>query len=146
MASPFALAVGGYLLIFLSIYATSCPPYLQVQRSMATASWIDLSNRIEPISRDGVDDSLCDVLTSATMVYHFFCPRRMAAATRQRVWDPGIRAGTIGFPDDLFHCPHHLVLSPNGWPFLPSICHYSHPVLSRRIMLTVMTACRTPIV
>jgi len=69
---PFALAVGSYLLILLSIYATSCSLYLPIQSSMATASWINLQGAETP------HHNPCN----ATMLL-------MYAAMARFIWDPG---------------------------------------------------------
>ena len=87
---PFALAVGGYLLIlFLSIYATSCPLY-HVQGAPAKAAW---SAATSPLTAGNSTFSAsaslaCAMIGPLTMVF------QDESSASRLLWDPGIWPNT----------------------------------------------------
>jgi len=97
MASPFALAVGGYLLIFLSIYTTSCSLYLHVAK--ATVRWFALGDfALLTTSASTTTVAMADLppMTIIRLIRLIWDPGIASCAIDRRVWDPGVHHRSVG--------------------------------------------------
>jgi len=98
MAIPFALAVGGYsLILFLSIYATSCSLYLLVQSAKATVRWFALGDDFDFATMASVMmTAVRALLLILTMPSASTMTVTMAMTVIRLIWDPGIASRAIG--------------------------------------------------